>query len=215
MWWIKEDFTFLEKALSPKAKDVDMGILGAWRSGLNNYKPGTSEGVMAGKMKAVYDDWLDSQFKFAMKEGDEDLADKIFNANKRYAEFKNQYGTNKFTGQKAVIEKILREDEMTPRAMVNTVFGSGLKGKDYTEQYVRRLIDGATEGAERDRVRDGFRAGLYQRAFDLAFEPTTDTINIGKLKNGLVDMMKSDSLWSGSNSDKKKRAITPQRPSSR
>jgi hypothetical protein len=190
---IADDFKILSKMVSPKqVKSINMSALGAWRSGLNNYRAGTQESVFAGKMAKVYDQWLDDHLKLAIKEGDDDLADKIFGANKRYAEFKGKYGTDKYKGQKAVIEKILREDEMTPRAMVNTVFGKSLDGKDYTEQYVKRMVDAMPEGAQRVRVQDGFRAGLFQKAFEDSYDDVGDVINLGKFKTNLIKMGKNN-----------------------
>ena len=192
---VADEFKILNKLISGKGvKDINMSALGAWRSGLNSYPKGTQQSVLAGKMAGVYDDWLESHLKNAIKEGDEDLADKIFSANSKYAEFKNKFGTDKYKGQKAVIENILKQDEMTPRAMVNTVFGKSMDGKDYTSQYVKRMLDAMPEGAQQERVRDGFRAGLYQKAFEDSYEPVQDLINIGKLKNNLVKMTKNDAF---------------------
>lgn len=192
---VLDDLKILEKLISGKnLKSVNMSALGAWRSGLNTYKQGTQQSVLASKAAKVYDDWLDNHLKLAIKEGDEDLANTIFSANQKYAEFKNKYGTNSYKGQKNIIEKIMQEDEMTPRAMVNTVFGKSLDGKDYTEQYVKRMIETMPEGVKRQSVVDGFRAGLYQKSFEDAYDATTDTINLGKFKNNLIKMKKNDAF---------------------
>ena len=188
---LAQDFKILDKLIKPKkVKSVNMSALGAWRSGLNSYKPGTQQSVLARQAAGVYDDWLENHLKLAMKEGDEDLAEQIFKANSRYAEFKNKFGTNAYAGQKKVIEDILTQDEMTPAAMVNSVFGKSMSGKDYTSQYVKRLLDAVPEGARREQVRSGFRTGLYQKAFEDAY--TGDVINLGKFKNNLIKMQKSD-----------------------
>ncbi|MAI17148.1 MAG: hypothetical protein CBC71_06310 [Rhodobacteraceae bacterium TMED111] len=190
---IASDFKIIDKIISAdNVKSINMPFLASWRSGLNDYPKGSQQSVLAGKMKAVYDDWLDNHIKFAIKEGDDDLAEKIFSANSKYAEFKNKYGTNKYSGQKKVIENILTQEDMTPRAMVNTVFGANMGGKDYTEQFVKRLVQGVPEGEKRKRVVDGFRAGLFQKAFEGAFDETTDVVKFGKLKTNLLKMKKSD-----------------------
>lgn len=187
---LAQDFKILGKLLSPKTKSVNMSALGAWRSGLNSYKQGTQQSVLARQAAKVYDDWLENHLKTALKEGDEDLAEQIFKANSKYAEFKNKFGTNTYAGQKKVIEDILTQDEMTPAAMVNTVFGKSMGGKDYTSQYVKRLLEAVPEGARREQVRQGFRTGLYQKAFEDAY--SGDVINLGKFKNNLIKMQKSD-----------------------
>lgn len=186
---VKQDIVLLEKLMNNKnVKDINMSYLAAWRSGLNTYKKGTQQQVLASKLSNVYDDWLDNHLKNAIKEGDEDLAQKIFSANSRYKEFKTKYGTDSYSGQKNVIERIMREDDMTPRAMVNTVFGKSMDGKDYTEQYVKRMIETMPKGAQRQRVIDGFRAGLYQKAFEQSYDPASDSIKFGKLKDNLIKM---------------------------
>lgn len=186
---IKQDIVLLEKLMNNKnVKDINMSYLSAWRAGLNTYQKGTQQQVLASRLSSVYDDWLDNHLKNAIKEGDEDLAQKIFSANSKYKEFKRKYGTDSYSGQKNVIERIMREDDMTPRAMVNTVFGKSLDGKDYTEQYVKRMVEAMPEGAQRQRVIDGFRAGLYQKAFEQAYDSTSDSIKFGKLKDNLIKM---------------------------
>lgn len=192
---VLDDLKIAEKIMNGgKDGAIDMSSLGAWRSGLNSYQRGTQQSVLAGKAGRVYDDWLDSHLKMALKEGDEDLADKIFTANSRYAEFKTKYGTDKHKGQKNVIERILREEEMSPRAMVNAVFGKSMDGKDYTSQYVKRMINSMPEGKQRETVVEGFRAGLMQKSFEDSFDEVTDTINLGKFKNNLLKMKKNDSF---------------------
>lgn len=186
---IKKDIALLQKFINNKnVKDINMSYLSAWRSGLNTYQKGTQQQVLASRLSNVYDDWLDNHLKNAVKEGDEDLAQKIFSANSKYREFKTKYGTDLYSGQKNVIERIMREDDMTPRAMVNTVFGKSLDGKDYTEQYVKRMVETMPEGAQRQRVIDGFRAGLYQKAFEQAYDPVSDSLKFGKLKDNLIKM---------------------------
>lgn len=186
---VKQDIALLEKFINNKnVKDINMSFLSAWRSGLNTYQKGTQQQVLASRLSGVYDDWLENHLKNAIKEGDEDLAQKIFSANSKYREFKTKYGTDSYSGQKNIIERIMREDDMTPRAMVNTVFGKSLDGKDYTEQYVKRMIETMPEGAQRQRVVDGFRAGLYQKAFEQAYDATSDSIKFGKLKDNLIKM---------------------------
>jgi len=190
---IKDDLAIFDKLTSVKNGEIKAAELAAWRTGLNNYKPGDPNYSLAKPLKGVYDDWVDNQLQFALKEGDEDLAHKILNANKRYSEFKTKYGTDTRKGQARAVENLLTQEEMTPRKMVNSVFGASLKGNDNTEQFVKRLIQGSKEGAERQKVAESFRAGLYQRAFESAFDETNEFIKIGKLINNLIEMQKSDS----------------------
>jgi hypothetical protein len=189
---IAEDFKFMEKFINTKdASGLKMSTLAAWRSGLNGYQAGTQQGVLAGKLKNTYDDWLDNLMSTAIKSGDDEIVDKIFTANKSYAAFKNRYGTNKYSGQKKVIENILTQEQMTPRAMVNTIFGKTVDGNDYTEQYVKRMIEAMPNAAKKDQMKQGFQAGLYQRAFENAYNPVDGSIKMGILKNNLLKMIKS------------------------
>lgn len=188
---VKESFEIIENLMKTgDDKTISMPFLASWRSSLNDAPAGSQQGALNSKMAAVYDDWLEGLTKRAMKEGDEDTVSKIFEANKSYRQFKEKFGTDKFKGQKAVIEKMLREDDMTPRAMVNSVFGKSLDGKDYTEQYVKRMVEAMPEGAKRDEVIQGFRAGLYQKAFEDSIEG--ETVKLGKLKNNLIKLGKND-----------------------
>ena len=192
---IANDFKILKKMIAPKnVKDINMSALAAWRSGLNSYKAGTQQGVLAREMAKTYDSWLDDHLKFALKEGDDDLVQKIFNANKKYAEFKNKYGTNAYKGQNKIFENIVTKEELTPRQIVNMTFGSSLKGKDTTLPNVKRMVQSMPEGARRESVKEGFRAGLMQRVFEDAYEESSDAVNFGKLKNNLIKMRDNDAF---------------------
>ena len=190
---LAKDLAMFKMLTNPKNKEIKTEELAAWRTGLNDYVgAGTTESALAKSMRGVYDDWVDNELMFAMKEGDSDLANKIIKANQRYSEFKNKYGTNKRSGQAKALQNLLEQEDMTPRKMVNSVFGSSIKGIDNTEQFVKRLIVGSKEGVERTRVQDGFRAGLYQRAFENALDETGNSIKMGKLKKNLSEMIKGD-----------------------
>lgn len=191
---VLERLKIADKIIKGSKDDIDMSQLSAWRRGLNSFPKGTQQAVLAKQVGDVYDNWLDSHLKLALKEGDETLADKIFSANKAYAEFKNKYGTDKFKGQKNVIERIMREDDLSPRAMVNTVFGKSMDGKDYTNQFVKRMVNNMPEGQQRQKVVEGFRAGLMQKTFEDAYDDVNDVINIGKFKNNLIKMRKNDAF---------------------
>lgn len=189
-----QDFKILDKILvgNKKTGTIDMASLGAWRSGLNSYPKGTQQSVLASKMAKQYDAWLDDHLQTAMMQGDSDLVDTILNANKKYAEFKSKYGTNKYDGQKKILEDIFTKKEMTPRKAVNALFGKSLSGNDYTEQYVKRLIDGA--GDNSSQVKEHLKAGLYQKAFEDSFDDATEIVKLGKLKNNLIKLKNNDAF---------------------
>ena len=193
---IAQDFKIINKILSggKKTGAIDMADIGAWRSGLNSYQKGTQQSVLAGKMAKEYDTWLDSHLQDALMEGDSNLVDTIFNANKKYSEFKKKYGTNKFDGQKKILEDIFTQKEMTPRRAVNALFGKSLEGNDYTEQYVRRLIDGAGNDTKKTKVKEHLTAGLYQRAFEDSFDDAAGIVKIGKLKNNLIKLKNNNAF---------------------
>jgi hypothetical protein len=189
---IREDIKVLNEITKKAVKDgkfqkpIDFAELQAWRAGLNSYKPGTQEGALAGQMKNTYDDWLDNIARTAFKNGDDDVVEQIFKANKNYAQFKNKFGTNKYKGQNSLIEDIMQKDELTPDNLVNMAFGATLKGKSNTKQNVKRMLDVMPEGAKRDVLRQDLKAGLIKRAFENA-EKKGD-LNIGKLQNELINL---------------------------
>lgn len=189
---IKEEFKILDNVLKTKsATGVNMKFLNAWRAGLNNYKPGTEEGVLASKMKNVYDNWLDNiALSDAIKAGDEDIAEKIFTANKSYSKFKSLYGTNKYAGQNSAIEKILTQEELTPMQAVNALFGKSINGNNYTAQNLKRLLKGVEGSAKETAVKNNLRAGLIARVYEDSTK--RGDLSLSQLKNNLIKLRRSE-----------------------
>lgn len=181
---IKEDIQILTNILNKEGDAIDFVDLQAWRSNLNSYKAGTEEGIMAGSLKKTYDEWLDGIYKTAFKTGDEDTVDKLFEANRKYAEFKGRYGTNKYKGQNNLIESIVTKDELTPDHLVNMTFGKTLKGTNNTTQAVKRMVNAMPEGEKRNRLIGDLKAGLVMRAFENS-QDAGGNVSVGKLISSL------------------------------
>lgn len=188
---IRDKFKSINKILKNKnVSAINFSYLQSWRKGLNDFQEGTPQGVMAGKMGAVYDDWLSNITRQAIKEGDSEVVDKIFKANKSYANFKNTFGSNRYKGEAKVIEDIMKKEAITPDQLVNMVFGSGLGGKGTANQSVARLIKAMPEGARREGLRSDFKAGLIHKALGNSMNSVGE-IGIGKLNKNLQLLLKN------------------------
>lgn len=190
---IKDDFKILKDIVNQKsATGVNFNFLQSWRAGLNDYyKQGGQKGALATQMSKVYDNWLDNiAISDAIKAGDEDIAQKIFKANKEYSKFKSLYGTDKRIGQNSAIEKILNQEELTPVQAVNTLFGKSTEGNQYTAQNLRRILKGAAGSAKEEAIKQDFRSGLILRAYEDAQKK--GSFNMGSFKNNLVKLKNSE-----------------------
>lgn len=184
---ILNDLTGFGKRADGKiSKPIDFSKLQAWRSGLNSYKQGTQESVLAGRLAEEYDGWLDNIARHAFKSGDDDTVEAIFKANKNYAAFKNKYGTNKYKGQSRFIEDAMQKDELTPDHLVNMAFGKTLSGNNYTNQNIKRMISAIPEGPKREALKQNFRSGLVMRAFENAKKG--ESVSLPILRNNLVKL---------------------------
>ena len=176
------------------AKPLDFLSLQAWRQDLGAWarkNVGTQEAVAANKLANKYDDWLENQLTAAIKEGDPQLAEKIFAANKGYAEFKKLYGTNKYSGESPIIEKILKQEDLTPRQLVNTIFGKTQDSKDVSGQLVGRMIKALPEDQQR-AFKEDLRAGLMSRALENSRDAGTDQVILTKLRRELSKLSRND-----------------------
>lgn len=190
---IKDEFKTLKKVVEGKdINAINFSFLQSWRSGLNNYRAGTQEGVLSGKMARVYDDWLDGITTQAIKEGDENLVDKIYKANRSYRGFATKYGTNKYKGQANVLERIVKQDELTPDQLVNMTFGKTLGGVSTTNQTVKRLMSAMPEGAKRETIKQDFKAGLIHRALERSYRG--EKVSIATLGKNIDTLLKNRSF---------------------
>lgn len=179
------------KNIVNKKGDINFTFLQSWRAGLNDLrKGGDQKAVLAKKLSDVYDEWLDGITKDALKAGDSDIAEKIFNANRRYTKYKNLYGTNKQAGQNSVIQDILNKEDLTPKQAVNAVFGKNIAGNNYTAQNVKRLLEGAETPEKQKIVADNFRGGLIMRAYENATKK--GDLSLSQLKNDLISIRRSE-----------------------
>lgn len=177
--------------IAKKKGDVNFAFLQSWRSGLNDLrKGGDQKATLAGQMANVYDEWLDNITIDAIKAGDEDVANKIINANKEYSKYKSLYGTNKRTGQNSAIEKVLTQEELTPEQAVNTVFGKSVTGNQATAQNLERILKGIENPELKEQVASEFRGGLIKRAYENATK--TGQLKLGSLKNELIKIRRSE-----------------------
>lgn len=187
---LRDEITSLNRILN-KEGDVNFAFLQSWRSGLNDLrKGGDQKAVLAGDLAKTYDNWLEGITKDALISGDEDIANKIFTANKEYSKFKSLYGTDKRKGQNTAIEDILNKEALTPEQGVNLLFGKNIQGNAYTAQNVKRMLDGLEDDALRTTVKDEFRGGLVKRAYENATK--TGELKLGTLKNELIKLRKSE-----------------------
>lgn len=189
-----KDIQMLGKGIGKKGaadnKPVNFANLQAWRSGLNNYKPGTQAGTLASKVAKEYDNWLDNITAEAFKAGDTDTVDAIMKANKNYREYKGKYGTNAYKGQSQILENVLKKTEMEKGQMINAVFGSGLSFNNNTSQVVGRMIKAMPERA-RPQIAEEIRSGLLLRAYQNSFngqalEPGKLLTNLKKIRSSEV-----------------------------
>jgi hypothetical protein len=192
---LRERVEYLDEILNSPSKkgNIDFNKLQAWRQDLGAFarsNAGKQEAVVANKIASSYDDWVENKLHTAIKEGDEDLAQKIFSANKEYAEFKKKYGTNRYTGQSRVIQDVLEKEELTPRQLVNTVFGKGVGSKDVSGQIVGRMIK-ALPKEQREPFVSDIRAGLLNRALESS-KDSADNISLTKLHRELQKLRRND-----------------------
>lgn len=183
---IREEFETLSRIMGEKGKGLNLADLQAWRAGLNNYRPGTQEGVMARQMAKSYDDWLKGITRSAFKEGDDDTVEALLKANKDYAGFKGRFGTDKYKGQASIIEDIVTKDELTPDHLVNMTFGKTLKGTNRTTQSVKRMVEAIPEGPKRQALRADLKGGLVMRAFEGAEK--AGSVSPAKLRTNLINL---------------------------
>lgn len=169
---------------------LDFAEMNAWRQSLNGMKPGTQAGVLAGQMSGLYDDWLENITKDAFKQGDEDLVNKIFTANKNYRQFKEKFGTNAYKGQDSAIERILKQDELTPGQAVNLLFGKDVRGRQGTAQSVGRILSGFTNDQSRQAVKQDIRSGLILRAFENSLKG--EEVSLPIFRNNLMNLKNSE-----------------------
>lgn len=189
---IKDDIKILKSILNQdSATGVNFKFLQSWRAGLNDYYGKGQQGALASQLSKTYDDWLDNvALSDAIKAGDEDIAQKIFNANKEYSKFKSLYGTDRYAGQNKAIENILTQEELTPVQAVNTLFGKNIQGNAYTAQNLRRLLRGLQGSPKEEAVKQNFRSGLIMRAYEDAQK--TGSFKLGQFKNNLIKLKNSE-----------------------
>jgi hypothetical protein len=190
---LKERMAYLYQTVGKKKDNIDFVDLAGWRADVGAYarsKAGQQEGVIANQVAKQYDNWLDGMSREALKGGDDDLVETIFNANKKYAQFKSKYGTNRLSGQSKIVEDIINKDELTQTQLVNLAFGKNLKGKDATGQVVKRMLFAVPKGSKRSAMQSDFRGGLIMRAFEGAETP--NGFKLSKLRNELNNVRKSE-----------------------
>lgn len=191
---ILNNLTTVRNEKGQMLKPLDFAKLQGWSSTVSRYarqNQGKSEGVVANQMVGAYNDWLDSVTKSAFKEGDDSVAQSILSANKNYASFKNKYGTDVRSGQARAFQDAVQKDELTPRQLVNMVFGSSSSGKDISGQVVKRMIDAMPQGARREGLRNDFRSGLIMRAYNDSLHANRD-LKLGVFANKLNDLLQND-----------------------
>lgn len=175
-----------------KNKAVNFADITAWRQSLGKGKVGTQEGVFYGQLSKTYDDWLDGITEDAFKNGDTKTIDAIFKANKNYRQFKEKYGTNKYTGQSRVIQNILEKSDLEPSQLVNMVFGKKISGETGTVQNVKRILTALPDG-KKQIAQDTMRNGLMQRVIENSYDPVSGNVSFKNLKNGLLEIKNSPS----------------------
>jgi hypothetical protein len=180
---IKQDFDFLDKMLMTEGiKSVKLPVLAAWRKGLNRYQAGTQAGVLSKGLASTYDGWLDNLTNEAIKNGDDDLVNKITTANQAYSKFKGIYGDNKYKGKTSLIKDIVEKTELTPDHLANMVFGKGLSGGTKGLQKFNEAM-AAVGVRKQDVFKQSAKAGLLSRVLE------TKNGTIGEIKGNLDKLL--------------------------
>lgn len=174
-------------------KPIEMAKLQGWSSDMGAYaraNKGKPESVIANRLVEQYNDWLQNITKSAFKDMDDSVVDSILKANQNYASFKKMFGTDKYRGQSKIIENIIKQDELTPRQLVNTVFGSGVGGKDVSGQVVGRMIKAMPE-KRAEQMKTDFRAGLLMRAYEKS-RTADGNIKLGNFSSAINQLRQND-----------------------
>lgn len=183
---------------NPSKGKINFNSLQAWRADIGAFArnaKGSQEGVMAGRLASAYDDWLDKRLTNALTTGQDDLAEKIFKANAKYVDFKKRYGTNRYTGQSPILEKILKEEELTPRQLVNTIFGKNISSKDQTGQVINRMMSSLPKN-KKIEFQSKVRSGMLLRAFEDSLTNDGERLILQKLGTQLRRLSKNDAFKS-------------------
>jgi hypothetical protein len=171
-------------------KEVPMVDLVAWMQDANALKKADDgpAGVMAGRLSAAMDDWLETGFEQKMMlAGDADVSQKIKAASAAYRQYKTLY-TSENTN---LIEGMVRPYDKTPADFVDNVFGRSLSGTNNTALVVRKMKN-ALPVVEQPQFTDNVFKGLVSRVFENAGD--ADNLSLAKLRNGLSDLAEGDTF---------------------
>lgn len=171
-------------------KEVPMVDLVAWMQDANALKKADDgpAGVMAGRLSAAMDDWLETGFdQKMMLAGDADVSQKIKAASAAYRQYKTLY-TSENTN---LIEGMVRPYDKTPADFVDNVFGKSLSGTNNTALVVRKMKN-ALPADEQPQFTDNVFKGLVSRVFENAGD--ADNLSLSKLRNNLSDLVEGDTF---------------------
>jgi len=119
---------------------------------------GDFDGVAAGRVYEGFNKWIDDAAEAALLKGDANAAATLRVARDRTREMKQIFGPTDKTGQRsaggALIDKIVKKDDLAPESIVRELFGTnpGSGPKQATLEAVRRIKQGAFKYLPKDQA---------------------------------------------------------------